>query len=272
MAKNKIIQTYILRGMRMLLISMLALMLGSLIGVNSLGTEAFSKQDMVSEHPVQKIFAEISGSISEQFARIFRIENQKIIVLDAGHGGFDSGKVGVNGSLEKELNLQIAEKCKKYLEQSGYKVVMTREDDNGLYDASSKNKKREDMNARVNLMNTSDAVLAVSIHQNSYTGAACSGAQVFYYNGSEAGKQLAGYIQDSIIVRVQPQNTRQIKANSDYFILKYSKVPTVIVECGFLSNAGEEQNLCDDIYQEKLAWAITMGIVQYCAHNVLPEI
>lgn len=182
--------------------------------------------------------------------------------LQPAHGGFDSGKVGVNGSLEKELNLQIAEKCKKYLEQSGYKVVMTREDDNGLYDVSSKNKKREDMNARVNIMNTSDAVLAVSIHQNSYTGAACSGAQVFYYNGSEAGKQLAGYIQDSIIVRVQPQNTRQIKANSDYFILKHAKVPTVIVECGFLSNADEERNLCDDTYQEKLAWAITMGIVQ----------
>ena len=272
MAKNKIIQTYILRGVRMLLISVLALMLGSLIGLNSLDNVAFSKQDMASVHPVQKIFAEISGSISERFAHIFRIENQKVIVLDAGHGGFDSGKVGVNGSLEKELNLQIAEKCKKYLEQSGYKVVMTREDDNGLYDASSKNKKREDMNARVNLMNTSDAILAVSIHQNSYTGAVCSGAQVFYYNGSETGKQLAGYIQDSIIVRVQPQNMRQIKANSDYFILKHAKVPTVIVECGFLSNAGEEQNLCDDTYQEKLAWAITMGIVQYCAHNVLPEI
>ena len=241
MAQNKTdhrydVQPYILRGLRLLGLSVMALMIGSLIGLNSLGNAVF-----------------------------YKIENQKIIVLDAGHGGFDSGKVGVNGSLEKELNLQIAEKCKKYLEQSGYKVVMTREDDNGLYDVSSKNKKREDMNARVNIMNTSDAMLAVSIHQNSYTGAACSGAQVFYYNGSEAGKQLAGYIQDSIIVRVQPQNTRQIKANSDYFILKHTKVPTAIVECGFLSNADEERKLCDDTYQEKLAWAITMGIVQYCS-------
>lgn len=275
MAKNRAVQNktkhrydvqpYILRGLRLLGLSVMALMLGSLIGLNSLDNAAFYKQDMAFVHPVQKIFAEISDSISERFACIFRIKNQKIIVLDAGHGGFDSGKVGVNGSLEKELNLQIAEKCKKYLEQSGYKVVMTREDDNGLYDVSSKNKKREDMNARVDIMNTSDAVLAVSIHQNSYTGAACSGAQVFYYNGSEAGKQLAGYIQDSIIVRVQPHNTRQIKANSDYFILKHAKVPTVIVECGFLSNADEERNLCDDTYQERLAWAITMGIVQYCS-------
>ena len=148
MAKNRAVQNktkhrydvqpYILRGLRLLGLSVMALMLGSLIGLNSLDNAAF-----------------------------YKIENQKIIVLDAGHGGFDSGKVGVNGSLEKELNLQIAEKCKKYLEQSGYKVVMTREDDNGLYDVSSKNKKREDMNARVNIMNTSDAVLAVSIHQNS---------------------------------------------------------------------------------------------------------
>ena len=261
------IQTYILRGLRMLFMSVLALMLGSLIGLNGFDNTAFGAQDMASAHPVQKIFAEISGNISERFASIFQIKNQKVIVLDAGHGGFDSGKVGANGSLEKEINLQITEKCKKYLEQSGYKVVMTREDDNGLYDEASSNKKREDMNARVNLMNTSEAVLAVSIHQNSYTGAACSGAQVFYYTGSESGKQLAGYIQDSIIVRVQPRNTRQIKANSDYFILKHSKVPTVIVECGFLSNTDEEQRLCDDTYQEKLAWAITMGIVQYCAQE-----
>ena len=244
------VNLYMIKGVRWIMVSLLILVCGGLfLTMTKAGYPNYAYQ----------IFTRISG----QFQEILNVRDQKIIVLDAGHGGFDSGKVGVSGSLEKEINLQIALKCKKNLEQSGYKVLMTRQDDNGLYEATSNNKKRDDMNRRVEMMNASDVSLAVSIHQNSYTGADCSGAQVFYYKTSEEGKKLAGYIQESLITRVQPQNTRQIKSNSDYFILKYSRVPTVIVECGFLSNVSEEAQLCDEIYQEKIAWAITMGILQY---------
>lgn len=248
------VKLYIIKGIRWMGISILILLCGGLF---------LSVEKAGYPNHVYQIFAHISGRIQEAL----NTQNQKIIVLDAGHGGFDSGKVGVSGSLEKEINLKIALKCKKNLEQNGYKVWMTRQDDNGLYDETSTNKKREDMNRRVEIMNTSEVFIAVSIHQNSYTGADCSGAQVFYYKDSEEGKRLAEYIQQSVIMRVQPENKRQIKANNDYFILKYSKVPTVIVECGFLSNAEEEQQLCDEIYQEKIAWAITMGILRYCAEQ-----
>lgn len=191
--------------------------------------------------------------------------NGVTVVIDSGHGGSDPGKVGLHGEKEKEINLAIAQKLKRNLEHRGIHVIMTRTDDNGLYSEGSANKKREDMNKRVEMMNTSGAALAVSIHENSFTDSRYKGAQVFYYETSEKGKILAQTIQQSLIENADSTNTRQAKENDNYYLLKKSKTPAVIVECGFLSNEEEAGKLCDENYQEKLAWAIHMGIMQYLA-------
>lgn len=185
------------------------------------------------------------------------------VVIDAGHGGFDSGKVGVDGTLEKDVNLIIAKKLEKLLTASDVNVIMTRTEDIGLYDESSSNKKRQDMTARASLMNDAAPDCIVSIHQNSYTEESIDGAQVFYYTGSDSGENLAALIQQELILDVDPTNHRKEKSNSSYFLLKNSAAPIVIVECGFLSNIEESKKLVDDTYQQKLAWAIHMGILQF---------
>lgn len=185
------------------------------------------------------------------------------VVIDAGHGGIDPGKIGVNGALEKDINLEIAFMVKRFLEASDVKVIMTREGDDGLYDESSSNKKVEDMKRRIQLIDEAAPVLTVSIHQNSYEEEYVHGAQVFYYNGSKQSKALAERIQNQIMATVDPENTRQIKANDSYYLLKKTGLPIVIVECGFLSNYAEAEKLSDREYQEKIAWAIHLGILQY---------
>ena len=185
------------------------------------------------------------------------------VVIDAGHGGNDPGKVGINDALEKDINLQIAMLVKQYLEANDIRVVMTREADEGLYDADDSNKKVQDMKRRIALIEENDPLVAVSIHQNSYPEEYVHGAQVFYYNGSTQGQQLAEYIQTRLIETVDPENTRRIKANDSYYLLKKTGVPIVIVECGFLSNSVEAEKLISEDYQKEVAWAITIGILQY---------
>ena len=189
--------------------------------------------------------------------------SQFTVVIDAGHGGFDSGKVGVDGTLEKDVNLKIAKKLEQLLISADINVIMTRTDDSGLYEESSDNKKRQDMKNRAALMNQSTPDCVVSIHQNSYPQESIDGAQVFYYTKSEEGKLLAALIQDSLISRADPGNHRVEKSNDSYYLLKNVSSPIVIVECGFLSNWAESKKLVDDTYQQKLAWAIHLGILQY---------
>lgn len=189
--------------------------------------------------------------------------SEKCVVLDAGHGGDDPGKVGINGTKEKDLNLEIALLVKKYLEANDIRVVMTRETDAGLYDANASNKKVQDMKRRIALIEEADPIVTVSIHQNSYPEEYVRGAQVFYYSGSVEGKKLAEKIQTRLIAGVDPENSRQIKANDSYYLLRKTQTPIVIVECGFLSNRAESDKLCTEEYQEKLAWQIHLGILQY---------
>lgn len=191
------------------------------------------------------------------------VDDKYVIVVDAGHGGFDPGKVGVNGELEKDINLAIAIKLKEYLEYSGAHVIMTREDDNGLYDESNSNKKRQDMNKRKEIINKSGGDVLVSIHQNSFPQEKYKGAQVFYYASSDSGKVLAQCIQEEIKALVDNDNNRQIKDSNSYFMLKQTNIPGVIVECGFLSNYEEAELLNTDIYQDKVAWAIYIGITKF---------
>ncbi len=186
-----------------------------------------------------------------------------VVVVDAGHGGFDPGKVGINGAEEKDINLAIAQKVAGYLKAGDIDVVMTREDGEGLYDPDSDNKKVQDMKRRVEIMESAAPTLIVSIHQNSYPEEYVHGAQVFYHKDSEAGKKLADCVQRQFVALLDPENNRQIKANDSYYLLKKTAMPIVIVECGFLSNYAEAEKLVTEEYQDQAAWAIYMGVMQY---------
>lgn len=190
-------------------------------------------------------------------------EGVKTVVIDAGHGGDDPGKIGINNALEKDINLRIVQRLKQYLEMDGIHVVLTRETEDGLYDSDASNKKVQDMKRRIEKIEETDPVLTVSIHQNSYPEEYVHGAQVFYYNGSSEGQKLAELIQRQMVRDLDPENHRQIKPNDSYYLLKKTKGIIVIVECGFLSNVAEAEKLCDETYQDRVAWSIHKGILQY---------
>lgn len=189
-------------------------------------------------------------------------EEKNVIVVDCGHGENDPGKIGVNDVLEKDINLKIGKLLEKRLKKKGYEVVMTRTKDEILAGEESNNKKAEDMKARVALINESKPVLAVSIHQNSYHEANVRGAQVFYYVHSSEGEAAAALMQKALL-NADPDNTRQAKSNDSYYLLRRTEVPTIIVECGFLSNPEEAELLADEEYQEKIADAVAEGIENY---------
>lgn len=213
---------------------------------------------------VSMFLAARQGALYVSSTRVENQENkQKIcVVVDAGHGGVDPGKVGVGGQLEKDINLRIAMYLRQFLEAEGIEVVMTRKEDMGLYDENASNKKVQDMKRRLEIIESSDPVLVISIHQNSYHEESVRGAQVFYYAASENSKHLAETVQEKL-KDVDPENKRAAKGNDSYFLLKKTSKPIVIVECGFLSNRQEAENLSSDQYQEKLAWTIHMGVMQY---------
>lgn len=190
-------------------------------------------------------------------------EQDPCIVLDAGHGGFDPGKIGINDALEKDVNLKIAGLVRDYLEASGVKVVMTRQEDQALCDSGSDNMKVRDLKQRIAIIEENCPVAAVSIHQNSYPEESVHGAQVFYYSDSTRGRQLAETIQARLIAEADPENRRRTKPNDSYYLLKKTAVPLVIVECGFLSNSEEAAKLCTEEYQDTVAWAVYLGIMDY---------
>lgn len=195
--------------------------------------------------------------------RVTEGTDQKVVVVDAGHGGRDPGKVGVDGCREKDLNLEIAKKVQAILEQQDIKVIMIRDTDKGLYEEQTSNKKVQDMKNRCALINETEPDCVVSIHQNSYHEEYVSGAQVFYYSSSAEGKALAEALQSELVSYADPENHRQAKANDSYYLLKKTEAPIAIVECGFLSNWKEAAKLQDDGYQSRVAWAVSMGILTY---------
>ena len=188
------------------------------------------------------------------------------IVIDAGHGGADPGKVGINNILEKDLNLSIALLLAEELENAGISIILTRDSDTDLADGAS-NFKSADMQNRCRLITECNPIFTVSIHQNSYPSEDVSGAQVFYYTESVDGKSLATILQNSLIANVDPQNTRQPKANDSYYLLKKTPTPTVIVECGFLTSPIEAALLTTEDYQKKVVHAIYLGILEYLEKN-----
>lgn len=196
----------------------------------------------------------------EKYVNSDKVEKKEYtVVLDAGHGSSDSGKVGINGVLEKDINLSISKKTKKYLEKKGVRVIMTRDKDESLAEGENGNRKVQDMKARVKRINDTKPDLAVSIHQNSYHEESIHGAQVFYYEHSESGEKDARILQEALLA-VDPDNTRQVKANTTYYLLKRTEVPILIVECGFLSNQEDAEKLASEDYQKEIAKAIANGI------------
>jgi len=191
--------------------------------------------------------------------------SRKIIVLDAGHGGWDPGMVAAKTE-EKHINLSISQKLQTFLEQGGATVIITRVDDSDL----ARNKSG-DMNVRRLIANTSHADIFVSIHQNSFNSPNVKGAQVFYFNESDNSQKLANAVQTKIVEFADPANKLKAKANSNYYVLKQTEMPAVIVECGFLTNYNERQKLNSEAYQYKMAWAIYLGIVDYFTQDVIAE-
>ena len=185
-----------------------------------------------------------------------------VVVIDPGHGGKDPGKVGVTGVLEKEINLQIAKKLKLLLEAEDVTVVLTRDSDDGLYQESDRNKKVADMRARCAMIADVQPDAVISIHQNSYHEESVKGAQCFYHTSSKEAKELAELLQEQFR-EMDDSNKRQIQSNSSYYLLKKTEVPTVIAECGFLSNREDEGKLTQESYQEQLAWGMHLAILKY---------
>lgn len=183
-------------------------------------------------------------------------KGETIVVIDPGHGGEDPGKVGVNDALEKDINLKIAEKLRLLLEENGIQIVMTREDD------FVPESKREDLKKRVELINEVDPDIVICIHQNSFTNQTVAGPQVFYHGDSEISKMIAQTLQEELWL-VDEEHQRQIKGNENYYMLSETNVPTVIVECGFLSNAADAEKLVTEEYQDQIAKAICLGVKKW---------
>ena len=182
--------------------------------------------------------------------------------LHVPHGGSDPGKVSPDGIEEKNINLAIAKYLQDYLIAQDYTVFLTRDTDRGLYDENVSNKKRSDLNNRIQFFKEKNADLVISIHQNSYPDPSQHGAQTFYYKGNDESKTLAKQIQKSLL-GIDPTNKRVEKANDSYYLLKHTSVPAVIVECGFLSNPDETAMLTDSNYQKDIAYSISVGICRY---------
>lgn len=189
----------------------------------------------------------------------------KIIVIDAGHGKPDEGAQSSRGTTEAETNLKIALKLQNLLEQSGSSVVLTRSDENAIYDLDAKTlkeKKISDIHNRVKIGNENSADIFVSIHlnkipQNQYWGWQC------FYNQNEKSKILAENLQNNLNEAIQKENKRIAMKLDTVYIMKNVEIPISIVECGFLSNEEEEKRLQEDDYQNRLAWGIYNGIMDY---------
>lgn len=192
--------------------------------------------------------------------------SNKVIVIDAGHGRPDEGAESSNGTTEAETNLRIALKVQNLLEQSGCEVILTRSNDEAIYDLDSKTlkeKKISDIHNRVKIGNESQADIFVSIHLNKIPKSQYYGWQTFYKKDNENGKKLATCIQSSLNNSIKRENDRVPLTIDNVYIIKHVEIPTAIVECGFLSNPEEEKLLLEDSYQDKLAWGIYTGIIDY---------
>ena len=192
--------------------------------------------------------------------------SDKVILIDPGHGGIDGGAKSKAGTIEKDINLQISLKLRDNLEEKGYKVYMTRDEDEGLYQKGNtiKEKKREDLNRRVQMKKETDCDIFVSIHQNMFPQSKCYGAQVWYAS-NENSYNLATVVQESIKESVKDNNKRVAKPAAEAYLILRDKYEgaSILVECGFLSNPDEESRLKSDEHQNLIVEGISNGIDKY---------
>ncbi len=195
------------------------------------------------------------------------IDLSKTVIVDAGHGGEDGGTQSSAGVLEKDINLDISMKTGNILKLLGYTVVYTRTDDTLHYDSGAvkqRQKKVSDIHYRMSIMKSYPEAVFLSIHQNHFAESKYYGAQVFYSKNNEESKILAESLQTNLRELIQSENDRQIKqSGTDIYLLYHAKSPAVMVECGFLSNAGEALLLSDGKYQKKISLAIAAGLEEY---------
>ncbi len=185
-------------------------------------------------------------------------------MANASHGGFDGGAIANDGTIEKDINLNISLYLERMLINSGFEVIMTRSTDTSTDTESEKFHKKADLKNRLALMEEYPDSIFVSIHLNKFTTSAASGSQVFYSGKTESSKQLGEYIQGNIIKLLQPENKRvNKKATSSTYLLYNATVPTVLVECGFLSNPKDLEKLKSTQYQQKMAFCIYCGIKEF---------
>ncbi len=217
---------------------------------------------LISLSAVSIISAEIAATASSTV-----YSQQPTIIVDAGHGGFDGGAVAEDGTLEKDINLNIALKLSQFLKTNGYDVIMTRTSDTATdysEQSSIKDRKVKDMKNRLKLINETENCIFVSIHLNKFTSESAKGAQVFCSPNDDESKILGQSIQSTIINLIQPDNIRKIKKGTkDTYLLYNATKPAVIVECGFLSNSSELAKLKNEEYQERMAFSIFCGVADF---------
>ncbi len=194
------------------------------------------------------------------------IDDRPVIVLDAGHGGLDSGAVGKSGVLEKDVNLSVVKHLREMLEMSGFQVVVTRDEDISIYDAGVegiRNQKLSDMDNRYEIVQSYPDSIFLCIHQNNFTDPAYFGGQMFYNDNNPDNRTLAQIMQNRFAA-LQDGNDREIKlSGNELFLLKDNKNPSLMIECGFLSNPEEEALLATTEYQQKLAFSIYCGVLEF---------
>ena len=196
---------------------------------------------------------------------------QKTVIVDAGHGGDDGGAIGIDGTVEKDINLDIALKLEKILKFYGFNVIMTRTQDVMTCDDgldSLRKRKISDIHNRFELMRKNPDAIFISVHQNKFEDSSQHGTQVFYSGNDERSKELAEAIQTSVTLTLQRKNDRVVKkSGSGIYLLYHSKIPAVLVECGFISNSDEVKKLKDESYRMKLAILIADGLLKYLSNH-----
>jgi N-acetylmuramoyl-L-alanine amidase len=208
------------------------------------------------------IFCEIQQASSNNIS-FYRFTH---IIIDAGHGGEDGGAVANDGTLEKNLNLDISLKLNDIMSVLGYKTTLIRNTDTDLHTSGDtiRERKVSDIRNRYEIMNKSGNSLYISIHQNKFSDSSVNGAQTFYSPNNDESKLLADFIQKSIASQLQMGNNRVIKkSGTDIFLLYNATKPTVMIECGFISNASDLNNLKNTKYQNEMALSIAIGILNY---------
>ena len=198
------------------------------------------------------------------------VNDNTVIVLDAGHGGEDPGATGTNGKYEKDINLEVTMLLGEALREKGYTVVYTRTEDKMLYKPEENVKgmrKISDLKNRCAIANENESCILVSIHMNSYGASKYSGLQVYYNNEDPNSRKLADSVQSNVRENLQNDNNRAIKDGSNLFLLENCNGTAILIECGFLSNAEECEKLSQKEYQKQLSFAIVCGIIEYIEAN-----